>query len=190
VFAGSECGIHPAYAIAARQIGVLLAEAQIELVFGGTTGGLMGQVADAALERGGTVTGVVSEQDWPELHHTGCTTLIKTADLSARQRKMIRLADGFIVLPGGAGTAYEAAEVIALTRLGLLRKPIGLLSVRGYFAPLLDWHVQMYREGFVGSNLLGEYLLVEQEPDALMRLLLADERWLFSAPRMGSRREG
>lgn len=186
VFAGSKNGTHPTYATAARRIGVLLAEAQIELVFGGTTGGLMGLVADAALERGGTVIGVVSEEDWPELHHTGCTSLIKKAHLTDRQQALIQLADGFIVLPGGTGTSFEAAEILARARLGLFHKPIGLLNIRGYFSLLLDWLEQMHREGFVERNPLEEYLLVEQDPDALTQRLFADGRWLFSSSPVGN----
>lgn len=150
VFCGSGEGASPAYREGAVRLGHELAKRRIALIYGGANAGLMGAVADAALERGGNVIGVIPcflrER---EIAHKGLTELILVDTMHERKAKMAELADGFIALPGGPGTMEEFFEVFAWGRLGLHRKPCGLLNIRHYFDPLLDMLDRMERERFM-----------------------------------------
>lgn len=130
---------------AARDLGRLLAENNIRLVFGGGHVGLMGIAADAALAAGGEVTGVIPTflRDL-ELAHDGCDEMIVTDSMHARKQKMAELSDGFVILPGGLGTLDEAFEIITWRQLGLHDKPIVVLNSDGYWAPLeaLTTHIE------------------------------------------------
>jgi len=122
---------------AARQLGQLLAENNIRLVFGGGHVGLMGVIANAALAAGGEVTGVIPTflRDL-ELAHDGCDELVVTESMHSRKEKMAELSDGFVVLPGGLGTLDEAFEMITWRQIGLHDKPIIFLDIDGYWQPL------------------------------------------------------
>lgn len=147
VFAGWQPGENPLYLQSARMLGQLLAERQMRLVFGGTLGGLMGAVAEAAVEQGGQVTGVVPEGVWPELHFTG-GQLETVPTLGARVERMAALADAFVVLPGGFGTLHELFAVLSQTQIGA-EKPIILYNLADFFAPLLAWLDTLVTAGFV-----------------------------------------
>ena len=143
VFCGSNAGTHPAYRAEAEKLGRLLASRGIELVYGAGNIGLMGAVADACLEAGGTVIGVIPEAlmgkevaGRPVDHRT--LTRIEVVDsMHTRKARMAELADGFIALPGGFGTFEEFCEVLTWGQLGFHVKPMGLLNVRGFYDPLL-----------------------------------------------------
>src|SRR5262245_7300943 len=138
VFCGSNPGIDPAYGEAARAVGGLLAECGITLVYGGGRVGMMGAVADGALMAGGKVIGVIPEGlRRKELAYDGLTDRIVTTTMHEREQRMANLADGFIALPGGFGTFEEFCEILTWAQLGLHDKPCGLLSVKGYYSPLL-----------------------------------------------------
>ncbi len=136
VFCGSQTGDHPIYADAARQMGKLLAQRHLGLVYGGGNVGLMGVLADAALQAGGEVIGVIpgglAER---ELAHAGLTELHVVPSMHARKVLMAEKADVFVALPGGYGTADELFEILTWRQLGLHAKPIGLLNVAGFFDP-------------------------------------------------------
>lgn len=138
VFCGSSAGNRPEYAVAARQMGVALAERELTLIYGGGNIGLMGAVADAALEAGGRVIGVIPQhlEDW-EVGHRGLTELEIVGSMHERKARMAELADAFIALPGGLGTFEELFEILTWAQLGLHQKPFGLLNTAGYYAALL-----------------------------------------------------
>lgn len=150
VYCGSADEIHPDYRLAGRQMGRVLAENGITLVFGGGKTGIMGAVADGALEAGGAVVGVIVESmNTPALAHFGLTRLEVTATIHERKARMYELSDGYIALPGGFGTFDELFETITWGQIGLHEKPIGLLNVRGYFAMLMAAIDHAQQEGFV-----------------------------------------
>lgn len=168
VFCGSSPGRLPAYAEAAAGLGRLLAERGIGLVYGGATVGTMGVLADAALAAGGEAHGVIPTQLFErEVAHQGLTTLYEVADMHQRKAKMAELSDGFIALPGGAGTLEELFEVWTWSQLGLHSKPIGLLDVEGYFGRLTPFLDHLVAEEFLRPQSRAA-LHVDADPDALL----------------------
>lgn len=122
----------------------------MELVYGGGDVGLMGVVADAALEAGGRVAGIIPEALVArEVAHRGLTRLLVVRTMHERKAKMAELSDGFVALPGGFGTIEEFCEVLTWSQLGLHRKPCGLLNVKGYFDPLLALFQRAEEERFL-----------------------------------------
>lgn len=138
VFCGSSAGERPVYAQAARELGRVLAERGIGMVYGGGNVGLMGIAADAALAAGGEVIGVIPKalRD-REIAHPRLTKLHVVGSMHERKALMSDLSDGFIAMPGGFGTLDEFMEVLTWAQLGIHRKPCGLLNVDNFFAPLL-----------------------------------------------------
>lgn len=138
VYSASSTKIDPAYFKAAEELGKLLAEHHINLINGAGCIGLMAASADAALEAGGTVTGVIPhfmvEQGW---HHQGLTRLIETETMHERKQLMADMSDGVVALPGGCGTMEELLEVITWKQLGLYLNPIVILNINGFYDPLL-----------------------------------------------------
>lgn len=168
VFCGSSPGRTPAYAEAAAGLGRLLAERGIGLVYGGATVGTMGVIADAALAAGGEVYGVIPVNLVDrEIAHAGLTELYETPDMHRRKAKMADLADGFIALPGGAGTLEELFEVWTWAQLGLHDKPIGLLDVQGYWTAMTGLLDHMVAEGFLRPA-YREALQLDTDPVALL----------------------
>ena len=137
VFCGSSFGRDPAYRQAAEFTGTLLAQREIELIYGGGHVGLMGVIADAALAEGGQVTGVIPRAlAEREVVHGGLTSLVVVDSMHERKAEMAKRADGFIALPGGAGTLEETFEQWTWAQLGVHQKPCGFLNTKGYFDPL------------------------------------------------------
>ena len=150
VYCGSADEIHPDFRLAGRQMGRTLAESGILLIYGGGKTGIMGAVADGALEAGGKVTGVIVESmNTPALAHMGLTRLEVTPTIHERKARMYELAEGYIALPGGFGTFDELFETITWGQIGMHEKPIGLLNVRNYFEPLMAMVMHAEKEGFV-----------------------------------------
>src|SRR5437764_13704653 len=150
VFCASSIGHDPAYAAAARAFGALLAREGIALVYGGGHVGLMGQLADAALEAGGHVTGVIPRALWDrEIGHRALSDLRVVETMHERKALMASLADAFVALPGGLGTLEEIFEVWTWGQLGIHAKPCGFLDVAGYYAPLLAFLDQAVERGLV-----------------------------------------
>ncbi|WP_037336060.1 TIGR00730 family Rossman fold protein [Saccharomonospora piscinae] len=168
VFCGSSSGADPGYAAEAAAVGRLLAERGIGVVYGGGQVGLMGVVADAALEAGGEVTGVIPKHLMrEEIAHHHLTELHVVDDMHERKATMARLSDGFLALPGGAGTLEELFEVWTWAQLGLHAKPVGMLDVRGYYTKLAEFLDHMVGEGFL--NLPSRDLVtVSPDPEALL----------------------
>jgi uncharacterized protein (TIGR00730 family) len=137
VFCGSNGGADPAYLETAARVGRELAERGLRLVYGGAQVGMMGAMADAALAAGGDVVGVIPRQVFDrEIGHEGLGDLRVVGSMHERKALMADLADAFVALPGGIGTFEELFEVYTWAHLGLHRKPLGLLDVGGYYAPL------------------------------------------------------
>ncbi|MGB3632544.1 MAG: TIGR00730 family Rossman fold protein [Rubrobacteraceae bacterium] len=153
VFCGSSSGKDPAYTEGARSLGVSLADRGIKLVYGGGHVGLMGVVADAALEAGGEVVGVMPRSLVDrEIAHETLTDLRVVGSMHERKALMSELSDGFIALPGGNGTLEEFFEVLTWAQLGEHRKPCGLLNISGYYDPLLAVLDHMMDKGFLSKE--------------------------------------
>lgn len=169
VFCGSSTGNDPAYTEAARALGATFAERSITLVYGGGHVGLMGVVADAALETGGEVIGVMPKALIErEIGHTGLAKLHVVASMHERKALMSQLSDGFIALPGGNGTLEEFFEVVTWAQLGEHDKPCGLLNVAGFYDPLLAVLDHMTKSGFVSEE-HRKLVLVEEAPEPLLQ---------------------
>jgi uncharacterized protein (TIGR00730 family) len=171
VFCGAQAGDDPAYRAAAEALGRGLAEAGIRLVFGGGRIGLMGAVADAALEAGGRVLGVIPEflTRW-EVAHQGVADMTVTDSMHTRKRRMFDLSDAFVTLPGGLGTLDETIEIITWRQLKLHDKPILLCDVKGSSAPLLAAIEAAIAHGFARAEVRRLYEVLEGVPAVLRRL--------------------
>jgi uncharacterized protein (TIGR00730 family) len=153
VYCGSSSAVDPAYRAAATRFGSLLAEAGIELVFGGGRVGLMGLVADAVLAGQGRVTGIIpGHLHDREVGHPGLQELIVVPSMHERKRLMFERSDAFVVLPGGLGTLDETFEIITWKQLGLHDKPVVIVDVEGYWQPLLDLVEHVIARGFTGPG--------------------------------------
>ena len=162
VFCGSHPGTDASYSEAARSLGRTLARKDLKLVYGGGRVGLMGTVADAALEAGGEVIGVMPRMLVErEISHDGLTELHVVGSMHERKALMAELSEGFVALPGGTGTLEEFFEVLTWAQLGEHGKPCGLLNVSGYYEPLLDLFDHMVDKGFL-SEKHRAMLLVEE----------------------------
>jgi len=174
VFCGASPGADPVYADLADAVGRGLAERGIGVVYGGGRVGMMGTLADSALQAGGEVTGVIPRGLVDrELAHPALTELLVVDTLHERKALMAGAADAFIALPGGLGTLEELAEVVSWAQLQLHAKPIGLLAPPGYWTLLLAWLDHAVVEGFVAPAHRG---LLLDAPD-LEALLVAFDRW-------------
>ena len=150
MFCGSSSPADPRYRDAARALGALVARRGVDLVYGGGSVGLMGELADAALAGGGRVIGVIPAGLFArEVGHTGLTELHQVASMHERKQLMYDLSDAFIALPGGLGTLEELAEVATWSQLGLHSKPVALLDVSGFWEPLIALLDQMTGVGLL-----------------------------------------
>ncbi len=150
VYCGSTPGVKPIYRDLAIELGRSLAAEGLELVYGGGRVGLMGALADACLEAGGRVTGVIPRDLWDrEVGHTGLTDLRIASDMHDRKAAMATLADGFIALPGGFGTLEELFEQLTWLQLGHHAKPVALLDVDGFYGPLVEFVAKASEAGFI-----------------------------------------
>ncbi len=173
VFAGSSSGARPEYAEAARALGQELVRRDLGLVYGGSSAGLMGVIADAVLEVGGEALGVLPRGLFKrEIAHTGLTRLYEVESMHARKALMAELSDGFIALPGGYGTCDELFEIITWAQIGIHDKPIGLLDVGDYFHSLLAFIGEAVTEGFIPRGRV-DILRATEPADLLDRVLAA-----------------
>ncbi len=171
VYCGSSPGADPRFAAVAAELGRLLAEHQIRLVYGGGHVGLMGVIADAVLAHGGEAHGVITRAlEEKEIAHPGLTALEVVETMHKRKAAMADKADGFIMLPGGFGTLDEFFEVVTWTQLGIHVKPCGILNVNGYFDPLLALLQTATRERFL-LPAHRDLVVTESDPGALIERL-------------------
>ncbi len=171
VFCGSSSGKGDTYEAAARRLGETLAGSGIAIVYGGASVGLMGTWADAALGVGGEMIGVIPKSlQEREISHGGLTDLRVVGSMHERKALMSELSDGFIAMPGGAGTLEEFFEVWTWAQLGEHTKLCGLLNVEGYYDPMLSFLDHVATQGFL-SEKHRAMILVENEPARLMEAL-------------------
>lgn len=183
VFCGSNHGSDDRFTEQTIRLGKTLAKQNIELVYGGAKVGLMGKLADAVLDAGGKVTGVIPRfLKEKEILHEKLTAVILVDTLQERKAKMSALCDGVIALPGGYGTLDELFEMLTRAQLGLHFKPIGMLNVAGYYDPLLMMIEKMATSQFLKKS-HADRLLVEDNVDALLNRMLeftapTDSKWM------------
>ncbi len=171
VFCGSSEGTVSSYKTVAYELGKLLAMEKIQLVYGGAKIGLMGAVADGALQNGGKVIGVLPHfLSRKEIAHNGLSELILVNSMHERKSKMNELCDAVIALPGGFGTMEEFFEMLTWSQLGLHSKPMGLLNCAGFYAPLLELVSQMYSTGFIQQQHLNSIQISSDPIDLLEKL--------------------
>ncbi|MGZ3456651.1 MAG: LOG family protein [Polyangiales bacterium] len=184
VFCGSSAGVRPSYLEAARALGTTIARRGLGLVYGGASVGLMGAVANAALEAGGEVIGVLPKSlQAREIAHLSLSELHVVDSMHTRKAMMAERADAFIALPGGLGTMEELFEVMTWRLIGLHQKPCGLLDVDDYYAPLRAFFQKTIDEGFLRKDHLA--LEVSTDADTLLDKLAASppiqvEKWVKS----------
>ena len=168
VFCGTNAGSRPEYGAAARDLGALLAAEEIELVYGGASVGIMGELADAVQEGGGHVTGIIPQQlIQKEAAHRGIPDLIVVASMHQRKSQMADMSDGFIAFPGGIGTLEGFFEVLTWGQLGIHSKPAGILNVERYFDGLTGFLDHAVREGFL-TEAHRKNIIVESDPGVLL----------------------
>ncbi|WP_240376416.1 TIGR00730 family Rossman fold protein [Bacillus piscicola] len=171
VFCGSSNGFNPMYKDAARQLGSFAAEKGIEIVYGGSSSGLMGAVADGALGAGGRVTGIIPEDLKPkEIAHQRLTHLITVSSMHERKFHMYERGNAFVALPGGIGTLEEFMEVLTWSAIGHHQKRCALFNTGGYYAPLQKLLDHMVDEGFLADT-VRETVVVENDPETLLEKL-------------------
>jgi hypothetical protein len=171
VFCGSNFGFSPLYQQAARDLGAELVRQKVSVVYGGTTKGLMGVIADTVLELGGEVTGIITEKLYDKGHfHQRLTHHMVCSNMRERKAKMSELSDAFIALPGGFGTFEELLEAATLTQLGEHSKACGVLNILGFYEPLRLLMDKAIQEGFMKPQ-MRETVLFESNSEALLKAL-------------------
>ncbi len=180
VFCGSNPGAMPDYIREAVQLGHILAERKIGLVYGAGNVGIMNELAEAVLKKNGEVIGVIPEfLVKKNVVHTGLSDLRITGTMYERKAVMAELSDGFIALPGGLGTFEEFFEVLTHAQLGLHEKPCGLLNICGYYDPLIEFLNHAVSQQFIRKEHVS-MILTDKDPSALLGKL---ESW--QAPKIG-----
>ncbi|HQF93524.1 MAG TPA: TIGR00730 family Rossman fold protein [Microthrixaceae bacterium] len=181
VYLASRHGANPSYTEETRRLGAALAAAGCDLVYGGGSVGLMGEVADAVLAGGGAVTGVITEHLYNlEVGHQQVTELIVVPDMPTRKRAMFERAEGFVIAPGGVGTMEELFEVWCWAALGLHPKTLGMLNCDGYYDHLLAFMQRSVDDGLMSQHTL-DLLVVDDDPDRLVERIVAGSRRETSA---------
>ena len=171
VFCGSKNGNNPVYTEYAKELGKLLAKNNITLIYGGGSTGIMGAVADAMMESGGKVIGIITKKlvDW-EHQHTGITDLSIVDDMHIRKQKMYDLCDAAVILPGGVGTLDEFFEMVTWNQLSIHDKKIYIINSDNFFDFLLKHIQQMEKQGFLYESVL-ERITVLDEPAELLQYI-------------------
>jgi uncharacterized protein (TIGR00730 family) len=172
VFCGSSSGHDTVFATTARELGHLLATHHHSLVYGGGNVGLMGIVADAVLEKGGSVTGVIPQflMD-KEVGHTNLTSLEIVSSMHERKKRMADLSDAFVAIPGGWGTLEELAEILTWKQLGLITQPVAILNTNNFYTSLIAQMQQMVSAGFLSAENF-KLLKIATTPQELLELII------------------
>jgi len=172
VFCGSKKGNNPVYVEHAKELGKLLAKNNITLIYGGGSTGMMGTVADAMMETGGKVIGIITKKlvDW-EHQHVGITDLSVVDDMHIRKQRMYDLCDAAVILPGGVGTLDEFFEMVTWNQLSIHDKKIYILNSENFFEFLLKHIEQMEKQGFLYESVI-ERITVLNEPGQLLQYII------------------
>jgi uncharacterized protein (TIGR00730 family) len=185
VYCGSGPGTDPRFIEAAKALGKTLAENSVRLVYGGGSVGMMGAVANSALDHGGAVTGIIPDfLTMRENVLRRVQELIVTPDMHERKRLMFEHSDAFVALPGGVGTLEELVEQLTWQQLGRHSKPVLLANIEGFWEPLFALLAHMRETEFIRSNLSVEILKAERVEDILPRLQEAAARALEGTAEM------
>ncbi len=184
VYCGSSDKLSDGYLTSARQMGTAIAQRGLTVSYGGGCTGMMGAVADGALEAGGEVVGVIPEMfATPALMHTHLTRLEIVPNIHVREQRLVDISDAFIALPGGYGTLEELFEILTWAQIGLHQKPVGLLNSQHYFDPLLSAIEHARSEGFIYAEHRSLFVY-DEHPDRLLDQLAqykyppGMERWV------------
>lgn len=168
VFCGANTGKRDQYSTAAKELAEELVSREIEIVYGGGRIGLMGVLAEKAIELGGRVIGVIPESlATKEVAHDSISELIVVGSMHQRKAKMAELSDGFISLPGGIGTIEETFEMLTWSQLGFHNKPCGIINVLGFYDKLIEFLNHISEEKFF-MDIYRRMLIVETDPPALL----------------------
>jgi len=171
IFAASSSRIDKEYGVTAAQLGTLLAKSGMDVVYGGGGIGLMGKLADAVINEGGKITGVIpefmKEEGWG---HNDVTDMIITTDMGERKRQMFSIADAVVALPGGIGTLEELTEAITLKQLSLFDGPIIILNSQGYYNSLLRFIDEMVETKFMRFEHKGIWEIVNTPEEVIIAL--------------------
>jgi len=175
VFCGSSSGNNSKYVAAAKQLGQLIAQNNMTLVYGGGNVGLMGEIANSVLANRGTAIGVIPQfLVEKELVHENLSEVIIVESMHERKAMMAELADSFVALPGGFGTLEETVEALTWVQIGLHRKPIGLLNVEKYFHFLYEFFKHMVNEKFLHTE-YKDMILIKENANEMIESLIAFE---------------
>lgn len=181
VYCGSRDGATPGYTRIAREIGKILAQRGISLVYGGGSVGMMGHMARAVLAEGGKVVGVIpGHLDEKEVTFEQCSELHVVGSMHARKKMMFELSDGYLVLPGGVGTLEEMIEVGTWRQFRLHEKPIIVLNISGFWKPLIQMLNLMSQQGFAGEELKEIFTFVNTVEEVMPAFDEAEDPWLQS----------
>ncbi len=171
IFCGSSSGVDERYSQYAANTGRLMAERNIEIIFGGGKIGIMGIVADACLQAGGKVTGIIPKfLKTKEVAHDSLSQMHVVGSMHERKMLMHEMGEAVMALPGGYGTLEELFEMITWAQLGLHPKPIALLNIAGYFNHLVQFMHHMHSEGFI-SETHRDMILVHENPEILLSMM-------------------
>lgn len=177
VFASSSSRIDNEYATAATSLGILLAQAKMDVVYGGGGIGLMGKLADAVIENGGRITGVIpsfmKDEGWD---HSAVSKMIVTSDMGERKKQMFAMADAIVALPGGVGTLEELTEALTLKQLGLYKGPIIILNTLNFYKSFIDFLDHMISGHFLRYEHKGMWEIANTTEE-VMALLLKKDGW-------------
>ena len=183
VYCGSSSGRRKDYAEAAAALAERLVKHNMNLVYGGASVGIMGEIADAVLDAGGQVIGVMPRAlVEKEVQHDGLTELLVVDSMHERKLKMAEISDGFIAMPGGLGTLEELFEILTWAQLGFHQKPCALLNVQGYYDKLSAFLDHAVEEQFIKS-VHSHMLLIEENPEKILQSMLAyqpptEDKWI------------
>jgi len=184
VFASSSSRIDNEYAEAASTLGALLAQANMEIVYGGGGIGLMGKLADAVIKNKGSITGIIpsfmKDEGWD---HSDLSEMIITHDMGERKKQMFAMSDAVVALPGGVGTLEELTESITLKQLGLFSGPIIILNTLNYYKSLIEFFEQMISEKFLRSEHKSIWKIADT-PEEVMTYLLKKDNWIYDPRRI------
>ncbi|MCG8307830.1 MAG: TIGR00730 family Rossman fold protein [Cytophagales bacterium] len=171
VFCGSSMGFHPTYKKAAHELGKHIASENLSLVYGGGSIGLMGVLADAVMKYGGRVVGIIPKFLYEkEVGHDSISELIIVDSMHERKQKMAELSQGFIAMPGGIGTMEELFEIFTWSQLELIKKPVALLNVNGFFEDVLHFLNKMVREGFIKDITVNSLICSRSIPELTTKM--------------------
>jgi len=182
VFCGSSFGKNTEYRNKAGELGRIIAAAGIELVYGASNAGLMGEIARSVLKHGGRAIGIIPKKIYDMVEHIELSELHIVDGMHERKAMMYELADGFIAMPGGIGTIEELAEAFTWQQLGYHSKPVGILNVNGYYDKFIDFLDNIVHEGFIKKE-HRDMLIVDNDPSRLIDKMIHSktvyiDKWL------------